>query len=197
MNKVKSKLERQLDELEDSLEREKKMRSDLEKSKNKVEGDYKLSQEAVADLERNKKELDQGIQRKDKELSSISAKLEDETALVGKLQRQIKELQLRISELEEELEAERQARAKAAKQRADLAREMEELGERLEEAGGQTSTQIELNKKREAELVKLRKEAEEGNISHESSMANLRKRHNDAVAEMAEQIDNLNKLKAK
>jgi myosin heavy chain 6/7 len=67
----------------------------------------------------------------------------------------------------------------------------------LEEAGGQTSTQIELNKKREAELIKLRKEAEDGNISHESAMASIRKRHNDAVSEMAEQIDNLNKLKAK
>ena len=102
-----------------------------------------------------------------------------------------------MQELEEELEAERGARAKASKQRADLAREMEELGERLEEAGGQTSTQIELNKKREAELIKLRREAEEGNIQHEAAMANIRKRHNDAVSEMAEQIDNLNKLKAK
>ncbi|XP_070850916.1 myosin heavy chain, muscle isoform X20 [Drosophila suzukii] len=197
LNKVKAKLEQTLDELEDSLEREKKVRGDVEKSKRKVEGDLKLTQEAVADLERNKKELEQTIQRKDKELSSITAKLEDEQVVVLKHQRQIKELQARIEELEEEVEAERQARAKAEKQRADLARELEELGERLEEAGGATSAQIELNKKREAELSKLRRDLEEANIQHESTLANLRKKHNDAVAEMAEQVDQLNKLKAK
>ncbi|XP_023295443.1 myosin heavy chain, muscle isoform X18 [Lucilia cuprina] len=197
LNKVKAKLEQTLDELEDSLEREKKLRGDIEKSKRKVEGDLKLTQEAVSDLERNKKELEQTIQRKDKELSSITAKLEDEQVVVSKHQRQIKELQARIEELEEEVEAERQARAKAEKQRADLARELEELGERLEEAGGATSAQIELNKKREAELSKLRRDLEEANIQHESTLANLRKKHNDAIAEMAEQVDQLNKLKAK
>ncbi|XP_031353329.1 myosin heavy chain, muscle isoform X34 [Photinus pyralis] len=197
LNKVKAKLEQTLDELEDSLEREKKLRGDVEKAKRKVEGDLKLTQEAVADLERNKKELEQTIQRKDKEISSLSAKLEDEQSVVGKVQKQIKELQARIEELEEEVEAERQARAKAEKQRADLARELEELGERLEEAGGATSAQIELNKKREAELAKLRRDLEETNIQHEGTLAALRKKHNDAVSEMGEQIDQLNKLKAK
>ncbi|XP_043518725.1 myosin heavy chain, muscle isoform X23 [Frieseomelitta varia] len=197
LNKVKIKLEHTLDELEDSLEREKKSRADVEKAKRKVEGDLKLTQEAVADLERNKKELEQTIQRKDKELSSLTAKLEDEQSLVGKLQKQIKELQARIEELEEEIEAERGSRVKAEKQRSDLARELEELGERLEEAGGATSAQIELNKKREAELSKLRRDLEEANIQHESTLASLRKKHNDAVAEMGEQIDTLNKLKAR
>lgn len=197
LNKVKAKLEQTLDELEDSLEREKKVRADVEKAKRKIEGDLKLTQEAVADLERNKKELEQAIQRKDKEISSITAKLEDEQSLVAKLQKQIKELQSRIEELEEELEAERQARAKAEKQRADIARELEELHERLEEAGGATAAQVELNRKREAELAKLRRDLEESNIQHESALANLRKKHTDTVAEMSEQVDQLNKIKAK
>nr|ASM56386.1 myosin heavy chain isoform Mhc_X5 [Lethocerus indicus]ASP18631.1 myosin heavy chain isoform Mhc_X5 [Lethocerus indicus] len=197
LTKVKAKLEQTLDELEDSLEREKKLRGDVEKAKRKVEGDLKLTQEAVADLERNKKELEQTIQRKDKEIASLTAKLEDEQSIVSKTQKQIKELQSRIEELEEEVEAERQARGKAEKQRADLARELEELGERLEEAGGATSAQIELNKKREAEMSKLRRDLEESNIQHESTLANLRKKHNDAVSEMGEQIDQLNKLKTK
>ncbi|XP_077491058.1 myosin heavy chain isoform X34 [Amblyomma americanum] len=197
LNKVKAKLEQTLDELEDSLEREKKARADLEKNKRKVEGDLKLAQEAVADLEKHKKEMDQNLQRKEKEMASLAAKLEDEQALVAKLQKQIKELQARIEELEEELEAERQARAKAEKQRADLAREIEELSERLEESGGATSAQVELNKRREAELAKLRRDLEESNLQHEQAMSNLRKKHNDSVAELSEQIDQLNKHKAK
>lgn len=57
--------------------------------------------------------------------------------------------------------------------------------------------QIELNKKREAELAKLRRDVEESNVMHEGAMASIRKKHNDAVTEMAQQLDTLNTLKAK
>merc|ERR1712214_17920 len=93
LNKVKSKLEQGLDECEDSLEREKKSKGDVEKLKRKVEGDLKLTQEAVSDLERVKSELNQTIQRKEKELASMSAKIDDEHPMGNKYGKQIKELQ--------------------------------------------------------------------------------------------------------
>merc|ERR1712109_149984 len=99
LNKVKGKLEQALDEVEDALEREKKTKGDVEKIKRKVEGDLKLTQEAVADLERIKSELGQTVQRKEKELSSMGAKIEDEQTLGSKYSRQIKELQGRLEEL--------------------------------------------------------------------------------------------------
>ena len=105
--------------------------------------------------------------------------------------------QARAEELEEELEAERAARARVEKQRAEAARELEELSERLEEAGGVTSTQIELNKKREAEFLKLRRDLEEATLQHEAMVAALRKKHADSVAELGEQIDNLQRVKQK
>merc|ERR1712107_350768 len=111
------------------------------------------------------------------------------------VQKTIKEVQARIEEMEEELEAERQGRAKAERQRSDLARELESLGERLNEASGATSAQIELNKKRESEVSKLRKDLEECNIQHDATLVSLKKKHQDAVAEMTEQIDQLNKRK--
>jgi len=197
LNKVKVKLEQTLDELEDSLEREKKMRGEVEKTKRKLEGDLKLTQEAVGDLERNRKEFESGVGRKDKEISSLSMKLEEEQCMMSKNQKQIKEVQARVEELEEEVEHERQARAKAEKAKSKLAKELEDLGDRLDEAGGATSAQVELNKKREAELGKLRRDLEESNIQHEASLASLRKKHNDSVAEMAEQVDHLNKMKAR
>ena len=78
-----------------------------------------------------------------------------------------------------------------------FARELESLGERLNEAGGATIAQVELNKKREAEVGKLRKDLEEARIQQESTLMNLKKKHQDAVAEMAEQIDQLSKMKGK
>jgi len=197
LNKIKSKLEQTLDELQDSLERERRARADIEKQRRKTEGELKITQESVSDLERNKKELESSIQRKEKDLSGLSSKLDDEQSLVSKVQKSIKEVQSRVEEMEEELDSERQARAKAEKQRSDLARELERLGERLGEAGGATHAQVELNKKREAEVQKLRKDLEEANIQHETTLISLKKKHQDAVAEMSEQIDQLSKMKAK
>merc|ERR1712223_2119630 len=195
--KIKSKLEQTLDELNDSLAREKRARADIEKQRRKVEGDLRVTQETVADYERQKKELEGTIGRKEKDFGGLASKLDDEQALVAKVQKSIKEVQGRVEELEEELEAERQARAKAERQRSDLSREFESLGERLNEAGGATIAQVELNKKREAEVGKLRKDLEEARIQHESTLLNLKKKHQDAVSEMAEQIDQLSKMKAK
>jgi len=197
LNKIKQKLEQTLDELEGSLDKEKRSRGDIEKQRRKIEGELKITQESVSELERSKKELEAHIGRKEKELGGLGAKLDDEQSLVGKVQKSIKELQGRIEEMEEELEAERQARAKAERQRSDIARELESLGERLNEAGGATAAQIELNKKRESEVAKLRKDLEECQIQHEATLVSLKKKHQDAVAEMTEQIDQLNKMKAK
>merc|ERR1711997_1381175 len=122
---------------------------------------------------------------------------DEEQASVTKVQKSIKEIQGRVEEMEEELEAERQARAKAERQRSDLARELESLGERLNEAGGATHAQVELNKKRDNEIGKLRKDLEEAHIQHETTLIGLKKKHQDAVAEMSEQIDTLSKMKAK
>lgn len=81
--------------------------------------------------------------------------------------------------------------------RSDLSRELEEISERLEEAGGATSVQIEMNKKREAEFQKMRRDLEEATLQHEATAAALRKKHADSVAELGEQIDNLQRVKQK
>ncbi|KAM6965529.1 myosin heavy chain, fast skeletal muscle-like [Aplochiton taeniatus] len=197
LTKAKTKLEQQVDDLEGSLEQEKKLRMDLERAKRKLEGDLKLAQESIMDLENDKQQSDEKIKKKDFETSQLLSKIEDEQSLGAQLQKKIKELQARIEELEEEIEAERAARAKVEKQRADLSRELEEISERLEEAGGATAAQIEMNKKREAEFQKLRRDLEESTLQHEATASALRKKQADSVAELGEQIDNLQRVKQK
>uniref|UniRef100_U3KB19 Myosin heavy chain 1 n=1 Tax=Ficedula albicollis TaxID=59894 RepID=U3KB19_FICAL len=197
LTKAKTKLEQQVDDLEGSLEQEKKLRMDLERAKRKLEGDLKLAQDSIMDLENDKQQLDEKLKKKDFEISQIQSKIEDEQALGMQFQKKIKELQARIEELEEEIEAERTSRAKAEKHRADLSRELEEISERLEEAGGATAAQIEMNKKREAEFQKMRRDLEEATLQHEATAAALRKKHADSTAELGEQIDNLQRVKQK
>uniref|UniRef100_A0A8C2UD89 Myosin heavy chain, skeletal muscle, adult-like n=1 Tax=Coturnix japonica TaxID=93934 RepID=A0A8C2UD89_COTJA len=197
LTKAKTKLEQQVDDLEGSLEQEKKLRMDLERAKRKLEGDLKLAHDSIMDLENDKQQLDEKLKKKDFEISQIQSKIEDEQLLGMQLQKKIKELQARIEELEEEIEAERTSRAKAEKHRADLSRELEEISGRLEEAGGATAAQIEMNKKREAEFQKMRRDLEEATLQHEATAAALRKKHADSTAELGEQIDNLQRVKHK
>ena len=63
--------------------------------------------------------------------------------------------------------------------------------------GNATSTQIELNRKREAELARLKEDLESHALQHESSLASLRQKHNGVIADLGDQIDQLNKAKAK
>ena len=58
----------------------------------------------------------------------------------------------------------------AERQRSDLGKELEELTERLEESCGATTAQIELNKRREMEVHKIRKDLEESAIQQEATL---------------------------
>jgi len=197
LSKVKGKLEQALDEAEDSLEREKKVKGDVEKAKRKLEGDLKLTQEAISDLERVKAELSGAVARKEKEGSALGAKIDDESTLGAKYAKQAKELMGRIEELDEELNVERNNRAKAEKSRTMLKKDIEDISSRLEEAGSNTATQVELNKKREGELARIKGELEELNIAQEGTLAALRMKHNNTMADLGEQIDSLNGNKVK
>ena len=89
---VKNKLESTLDDLEDTLDREKRQRGETEKGRRKVEADLKISQEMVGELERGKKELEGVVSRREKEIAEVAARLEEEQAGAAKQQRFIKEL---------------------------------------------------------------------------------------------------------
>merc|ERR1712209_9339 len=143
-----------------------------------------------------KVELEKG--NRDHTIKVLQDEIAEQDEVINKLNKEKKHIaENQAKSNEEELEAERQARAKAERQRSDLAREIDQLGERYDEASGATVAQVELNKKREAEIIKLRKDVEEANIAAESVLSNLKRKQGDAVLEMQEQIDALQKMKAK
>ena len=87
LTSVKSKLESTLDELESSLEREKRSRATVEKERRKLQGELKLSQDQVAELDREKKNAEGALVQKDRDIATLAAKLEDEQNIVGKSQK--------------------------------------------------------------------------------------------------------------
>merc|ERR1712173_557390 len=91
--------ENTMDELNDSLTREKRARGDIEKQRRKKEGELKVYQETVAELERAKKEIEGIIIRKETDFAQLSTKLDEEQQQVAKAQKSIKEHQGRVEEL--------------------------------------------------------------------------------------------------
>lgn len=67
-------------------------------------------------------------------------------------------------------------------------KELEDLKDKIEEAGGVASAQIELNKKREAELMKMQADSQAQNEEHERTVGEMRKKHQQAVNEIQEQV---------
>ena len=94
---VKNKLEQTLDDLEDSLERERRKRNEEEKQRRKIDGDVKLAQEGIMELEKGKKELDGALARKERDINDLNNRLGEEQSTVSKLSKTIKETQVRNS----------------------------------------------------------------------------------------------------
>merc|ERR1711970_457728 len=195
--KIKEKLGQTYEEIGQAFAAEKKKRANLEKEKRKLEGDVKLTMETHSDYARNYKDMESLIFKKDAEWTMYYAKFEAEQMNTAKVGKYIKELQAKVEELEDEVKHENQGRAKAEQAKKKLEKEYNDINDRLDEAGGATYAQAELYKKREVEWFKIKRDIEESTIQHEASVAAFRKKHNDAVAEMADQVDHLSKLKAK
>ena len=70
-----------------------------------------------------------------------------------------------------------------------MVRELEELTDRLDEASGATEAHMELNKKREIDVSRMRKDLEEASFQQEATMLSLKKKHQDTIGKISEQID--------
>ena len=108
----------------------------------------------------------------------------------------VREVQAALAEAEEECESQRQGRAAAEKQRKGLAKEMDELSARLDEAGGASAAQLEVNRRREAEVAKLRQDLEAANGQHEMAVAALKRKQAEVASEFGVQLEQLRRAKA-
>ncbi|XP_018575383.1 paramyosin, long form-like [Anoplophora glabripennis] len=106
-------------------------------------------------------------------------------------------LEDKIRLLQDDLEIERELRSRIEREKADLSVQVIQLSERLEEAEGGAESQFEINKKRDTELLKLRKLLEDVHLESEETAAILKKKHQEIVVDFQEQIDSLAKAKSR
>merc|ERR1711971_785522 len=72
-----------------------------------------------------------------------------------------------------------------------------QLSERLTEAEGGAENQLDVNRKREAEMAKLRKLLEDVHTESEQTIHALRTKHQTAMMELQEQIESMSRTKEK
>ncbi|KAK9886773.1 hypothetical protein WA026_018427 [Henosepilachna vigintioctopunctata] len=106
-------------------------------------------------------------------------------------------LEDKIRLLQDDLEIERELRQRIEREKADLSVQVIQLSERLEEAEGGAESQFEINKKRDTELLKLRRLLEDVHIESEETAAILKKKHQEIVVDFQDQIDTLAKSKSR
>uniref|UniRef100_A0A7I4YBE2 Myosin head n=1 Tax=Haemonchus contortus TaxID=6289 RepID=A0A7I4YBE2_HAECO len=194
-NKLKAKLMQTLEESEATLEREKRNRADMDKAKRKAEGDLKIAQEEMEELSKAKSDVENGLRRKETELHNMSMKLEDEQAAVAKLQKAIQQDEAKMKDLNDQLADEKEARQRADRARAEQQAEYDDLTDQLDEQARATAAQIELGKKKDMEVAKLRRDLEEAGLKFGEQLATLKKKGADAVQELTDQVEQLSKQK--
>jgi len=106
-------------------------------------------------------------------------------------------LENRVKELEDLLEQERNAHVRTEQELTEIRISFDGLHERLDEADTEISTQLEINRRREAEFIKLKKDFDASASQHEESEALLKKRHQELINDLNDQLDKASKAKTK
>ena len=105
------------------------------------------------------------------------------------------EEQIRV--LQEDLESEMGLRRRIEHEKQQLQMQIISLSERLTEAESGSESQLEINRKREAEMSKLRKLLEDVHNESEQQIHTLRTKHQTSMMELQEQIERLSRDKEK
>merc|ERR1712227_792256 len=105
------------------------------------------------------------------------------------------EEQIRV--LQEDLESEMGLRRRVEHEKQQLQMQIISLSERLTESESGSESQLEINRKREAEMSKLRKLLEDVHNESEQQIHTLRTKHQTSMMELQEQIERLSRDKEK
>jgi len=105
------------------------------------------------------------------------------------------EEQIRV--LQEDLESEMNLRRRVEHEKQQFQMQIISLSERLTESESGSESQLEINRKREAEMAKLRKLLEDVHNESESQIHTLRTKHQTSMMELQEQIERMSRDKEK
>lgn len=107
----------------------------------------------------------------------------------------IRRLEERIRIITDDFESEQHLRKRIEREKQDLQVQIIHLSERLTEAEGGAENQLDINRKREAEMAKLRQLLQEVHLESEQNIHIIKKKHQEAMMELQEQISVISRSK--
>jgi len=107
----------------------------------------------------------------------------------------MRRMEERIRIIQEDLESEQSLRRRIEKEKQGLQVQIITLSERLTEAEGGAENQLDINRKREAEMAKLRKLLEDTHMESETVILTMKKKHQESMMELQEQIESVSRSK--
>jgi len=197
LNKEKNKVDGVLKETEFNLQKEKDSKAKVEKEKRRLDADLKETRDKLGSTEEDLAAAKDTIVKRDKSIRELEEVREGLEGTIKQLQKKIADLLARIEELEEELEAERKAKLKSELAGKDLESQLEELNESLLVSGDATAAQVDVSKKKDVEIGRLRKEVEEATAAGEEALSSAKSKAAAALAEAQDEVEAVKKAKAK
>ncbi|XP_035760384.1 myosin heavy chain, fast skeletal muscle-like [Neolamprologus brichardi] len=191
-----SELKKDIDDLELTLAKVEKEKHATENKVKNLTEELAAQDESIAKLSKEKKALQEAHQQTLDDLQAEEDKVNSLTKAKTKLEQQ-------VDDLEGSLEQEKKLRMDLERAKRKLEGDLKLAQETImdlendKQQSDEKIKKIEMNKKREAEFQKLRRDLEEATLQHEATAAALRKKQADSVAELGEQIDNLQRVKQK
>ncbi|NXJ07104.1 MYH1 protein, partial [Odontophorus gujanensis] len=168
--------------------------AESEKEMANMKQEFEKTKEELAKSEAKRKELEEKMVKLVQEKNDLQLQVQAEADALADAEERCDQLiktkiqlEAKVKEVTERAEDEEEINAELTAKKRKLE----------DESGGATAAQIEMNKKREAEFQKMRRDLEEATLQHEATAAALRKKHADSTAELGEQIDNLQRVKQK
>jgi len=126
--------------------------------------------------------------------SHTDVKVEGASSMESAAMRRYEE-QIRV--LQDDLESEMQMRRRVEQEKQQMQMQIISLSERLTEAESGSESQLDINRKREAEMAKLRKLLEDVHTESEQQIHQLRTKHQTSMMELQEQIERISREREK
>merc|ERR1712238_388885 len=181
MSENNAKATEDLQAAEDKVGHLNKIKSKLEQTLDELNDSLAREKRARTDIEKQRRKVEGDLKVTQESVADLERSKKDIENTIGRKEKD-------FSGLASRLDDEQSIVAKLQKAIKEIQARVEEMEEELE---------AERQARAKAEVQKLRKDLEEAHIQQESTLTNLKKKHQDAVAEMSEQIDQLSKMKAK
>ncbi|VDL76370.1 unnamed protein product [Nippostrongylus brasiliensis] len=208
---LKADLDKQLAEvqMEQEIAEHKKHAQDLELSLKKAESEKQARDHNIRSLQDEMANQDETVARLNKEKKhqeevnrKLMEDLQAEEDRVNHMEKVRAKLEQQLDDLEDSMDREKRARQDLEKSKRKVEGELKVAQENIDEITKQKHDVEQNLKKKEAELHQLSTRLEEeqsleSNLNHETALASLRKKHHDAVAELTDQLEQLQKLKVK